>query len=96
VDSVEEGIEHALLFEPDILFVSNVRLMGEMAGVIEAASASILTVVSSPAPSEDICLASFKARFRPYSESFESLLKATVLVRPAADGKLIVDAITHA
>jgi twitching motility protein PilT len=89
VKSMEEGVSVASLFEPDIMYVGDVKPADDLPGVVRAVENGILVILSS-------VMLNPSALFRRYAPQVKSggaaagISANAFTVVPASDGKLTV------
>ena len=80
IPSLAEGIQNGLLFSPDLLYVREPRSSMDYAGLICAAEAGILVLVSIVAFNEHQMVDGLKGRLPGDFESFRRLVRKTLKV----------------
>ena len=88
IGTLAEGIRNGLMLAPDIMYVRNPRLKEEIIGLMQAAEAGSLVVISVVAFNEKALLMDFEARLTDFYDNFCALMKTVIRVSPANGGKL--------
>jgi len=90
VASLNEGVESASLFDPDILFVGDVRLTDDLPGVRYAVASGVFTIVSSVSMAADELLDKFCPKTGEPGAAARRYARSKVNVLPAAGKELNV------
>lgn len=93
VQSMEEGVQKAFLFQPDIMYVGEIRPTDELPSLVHTAESGVTTVISSVASDEIMLLSRFRMQFKEPSGRFVRLIKKMARVSQGSDGRLSVEII---
>ena len=88
IPSLEEGIRNGLFLAPDIMHVRDCKTRGEIAGVVTAAEAGSLVLVSAIALNEKFLLEDLRVRLEEEHNNFCRLLRKIVRVNLDPSGKI--------
>ena len=88
VKTLEEGMENAFLFDPDILFVGDVHMSDEVPSIRRAVISGVLTFVSSVTTDADALLDQFCPKTGQPGVGTRRYVRGKVNVQSAPDGKL--------
>lgn len=91
VNSMEEGAQNAFLFEPDIMYVGDIRPSDELPSVTQVMELGVLTIVSSVLLNGKMLMEKFRPKSTDSQESFRQMIRGMVKVSPGKGGKLSIN-----
>lgn len=99
IASFDEGFQHAINLQPDILYVRDSRpppRPGELPRLMEVSSANILTMLNIAAVDEVMLLRDIASELKELDENFHRLLRGIIRITPEPESRMQVTVIPPA
>lgn len=90
VDTFEHGLSNAFMFDPDLLFIGDVRPTDTIPSLAHATGSGILTIISSVSVPGSVLLRQHTAAVAGGSTPSEDLLRLAVRVLPQPNGRALL------
>lgn len=90
VHSIEEGVQNAFLFEPDILYIGDVRRTDEIPSVRHAVKGGVFAILASVGADGEMLLEKLQPLRTSFDDGSQELAVVNVRVLPVAGNKMTV------
>jgi len=91
VQSMEEGLQNALLLDPDIMYVGDVWPSDHIPSLSRAVEAGVFTLLSTVALNRESLAQRFATAGREAGAFLQTMVRGTVKVTPSGEGKVSVE-----
>ncbi|MCE9614976.1 MAG: Flp pilus assembly complex ATPase component TadA [Lentisphaerae bacterium] len=90
IDTLEKGLANAFMFEPNVVFVGDVRATDSIPSLMHAVGAGMLTIVSSVAITGEHMINQYAPQSLAGGTVSDAFVRCAIRVTPLADGRLAV------